>query len=578
LDGLVEELGAMTEDDKKSRIQMVAAVVIVVVLISAAFGAYYVFFRHWTIMDVAKAVIDDPTPAAPGFKHSLAGKSIVVEGRVTNITTRSTTAGIFTQIELDHCPYVPLVEWGIPDYSIGNRIEKRVSFEWSNCNEERHVYSPQLAFPNLWSAPSVEVVMRAVNWVSDGAYLETSWIEGRDIRVDVTYVRDPILLSEVNCTLKAGRHSWAAEYMDTLGNYPYNNATDRMASLLDRSGVNGSIRFFDNDTDLYLDEGDYFLLRNLTLPATESGMNTYLLMIEWPSEPEMSSYSKGLALTYVPLIQKGLMRYDVGDTPGVRMMRSSVDSGVRYTVRTVVDHAPNWSNLTLMLYGPDFINAQLLNFSSSAMTGPPLASQVFSPVTVRGTTLQVEATDELGNGLLDVGDSITVTCISGSFPANSSYQISLMFNPTGSSVWMTTFVPDAIPVCSFDAQAIPTGLDLSFRPVHTGLNLTYAPFDVPWDEVNVELTDGNASVNWTFGLGALSWGRGGTSDLSTQTLGALTVGCNATDLEGNGLVNRGDSIDITTCDTGRFLSSCNYTIFIMYIHMNSVMCSATFTG
>jgi hypothetical protein len=558
---------------------MVQALAIVAALAFSGLGAYFLFVRNLSIEDVGRTVIDDPSSASPGFRHSLAGKHAIVEGTVTNITSRSTTIGILSMVELDGFAYMPLVEWGVPDYAIGDRIEKKITFEWSNCNNERHVYSPQLAFPTLQVIPSVEIVVRATNYVSDAVDLISSQLENGDIRIDVPYVRDPVPLARSNCTLKAGDHSWAGEYMDVLGFYPNNNITDQITDLEEEVGTNGIIHFLDANSDHYLDSGDCFILKNLTRPSTDSGMNTYYLTVGWPIEPEMPTYSWGFSCSYMPLIKKGLVIYDRGDTPGARMIASSADSGFQYTVRNIEGFAPDWGNVSLGISSQspwwDWIE---LNISRSLLMGHSMANEGLDTVSIGDVTLETSVLDVLGDGFINEGDSVTVTPSSGNFPANSSYEVWLTYKPMGSRMWSTNLVPNATPICRPDVGSVQSGFNIGFDPVHTGFNMTYVPFDLPWKEVVIILSDGNASVNWTLGPGLLSSGAGEHVSLSPLTLGGLTVVCNATDLEGNSLINRGDSIEITTTGTERFSIDTQYTIRITYEPASSLMCSATFDG
>lgn len=567
---------------RQRSLKLIAIAVAVVLLISAGFGAWYFFPRHWSIEDMAAAVINDPTPGAPGFKHSLAGKSVVVEGKVTNITTRSTSLGDLSFVELDHFPDFTLTVWGVPTYDIGDRIEMRVQFEWSICNEEEHVFSPQLSFPNLLAMMSVEIVIRAVNAVSAGAGLVTSQLENGDVRLDVIFVMDPISLGSANCTLKAGTHSWAVEYMDIMGEYETTGMTDHMTSLNNAQGTSGVIRFEDANADAYLDEGDYFLLKNLTRPSSESGMRTYLFTIDWPADPDWNTQSRGHAVAYLPVTSKGLLRYDHGDAPYARLVMSKITSGIQYTV-TSVDFAPAWGNVSVMIQadyisGFGFFNRMEWNVTAAELTGPPGTTRQFEAVSLGVESIRLNITDAQGNGFLDKSDSVSITSAGVPFSKNSTFSIFLMFKPTTTSIWTADYDPNATPTVRTSSEAVSTGLRCLFNAPHTGFNLTYEPYDVPWREIAVGLSDGNETVNWTFSSSDLNSGTAESVSLPLSALGSLTVCCNASDIEGNGYVDRGDTISITTAGTERFSSGVNYTISVFYKPAMSEMCNMTFHG
>ena len=54
--------------------------------VTASIYVWAEFFRHWTIEDVAKQAIEDPSEATPALNHDLAGKKVVVEGTQRNYT------------------------------------------------------------------------------------------------------------------------------------------------------------------------------------------------------------------------------------------------------------------------------------------------------------------------------------------------------------------------------------------------------------------------------------------------------------------------------------------------------------
>ena len=68
-----------------------------------------------------------------------------------------------------------------------------------------------------------------------------------------------------------------------------------------------------------------------------------------------------------------------------------------------------------------------------------------------------------------------------------------------------------------------------------------------------------------------------THCIGSRALGTLTVWMNATDLAGNGYVNQGDSVTLTTAG-GLFSKSTTYTISLLYKPTGDTIVSQSFTG
>lgn len=90
-DGGIDETVEVAQDpNKEKRLSKKAmAIILASVLIVASVGVWYVVFRHWSIHEFGNKVVYSEW--APGFDPSLAGSSVFVEGRVTEIKTYNTT-------------------------------------------------------------------------------------------------------------------------------------------------------------------------------------------------------------------------------------------------------------------------------------------------------------------------------------------------------------------------------------------------------------------------------------------------------------------------------------------------------
>jgi hypothetical protein len=61
-------------------------------------------------------------------------------------------------VVLDNFDEMTMSFWGDFPHEVGDGIEVKVRFEWSKCNDERHVYSPQVSFPCTMAVAGIETV------------------------------------------------------------------------------------------------------------------------------------------------------------------------------------------------------------------------------------------------------------------------------------------------------------------------------------------------------------------------------------------------------------------------------------
>jgi flagellin-like protein len=120
---------------------------------------------------------------------------------------------------------------------------------------------------------------------------------------------------------------------------------------------------------------------------------------------------------------------------------------------------------------------------------------------------------------------------------------------------------------------------LTKSTVTSGVKLTFAPVsvDTQWSDITVLLSDGTNTVQWEPATTSLDNGTTAKQVLGDETLSSLSVYCNITDLAGNGYVNQGDYVVLTT-GGGTFSSATTYTVTIMHDPSAAEMCHATFQG
>ena len=581
---MTEETGALqpiveTAHPKSKR--KIVAVILVVLLIVSSMGLFvwYQYYRHWTVEDLMEAVVGDPGPGAPGFKHSLAGKTVTVEGKITNATTRETTLGNYTLIELDGEEGMPLVAWGDFDHEIGQKMEMEVSFEWSSYNDETHVFSPQVAFPNLFVVLPMQIVLDAVNYVAGGVDFSFALTGDGNMTVSVDWVRDPIPLSVANCSLRAGRGSWASDYVDMLGFYENNNETDYIRNMTSNEGDNGIMTFVDSNSDGYLDSDDYFELNGLPKPTTASGLRTYLFIIQWPKNPEWDWDTEPRAVALIIMKSEGALRYTYGEAPGARLSRSSIDNGTRLTI-TCLDGEAYWGDVTVQLSRGEFYsNFTELHPLTSDLTGLGTVTKSYEGLTLGNLTARCDLVDKSGNGRLDIGDSIALISMnSTTFDSGAHYPVSLIHEKTAFSICQGVFQYNVTPQSNITLTDVVDGVSLTFAPPYLGYNNTYEPFETPWDEILLVLSDGLNSTTWQPVLTENGMDFIITVIQPSSSLGNLTVFCNITDIEDNGYINRGDSVVFTTGGAETFSPSTIYNVTMKFNPTGGEIARTSFGG
>ena len=414
------------------------AVVIVVILVGVSFTVIWAaYFSARSIEDIAGYVINDPSPAAPGFKHGLAGDKVIVKGRVTNITTHTTTQGNMSFVELDNFVVMHLVVWGEVPYDVGDRIRTDIRFEWSVCNDESHVYSPQLDFPVYAYLTAIDVVLRAVAAVA-GSVMNISSSANGTVALEV-FDQNPVLpLDELNCSLRVGHSSFAGEYIDVLGigtpGHTYGREVDSLSSLTTGTSHGGNISFIDADQDGNLSRHDTFELRNLSMPGHESGAYTYVLIIG--IDPSLGLSAGDVPITYIVMTSTGVLRIE--GTPYARIENDSVSpTEARFTfVRA--EAQTSWNDIQLMFtdgtyFGYWYPSAGNLDNGSVSQTDLP-------SVTLGGTQWTCRVVDEAGDGLLNEGDHFAIMAGPGSaFSPETNYTVTVLHEPTAMDMAHLTF-------------------------------------------------------------------------------------------------------------------------------------------
>lgn len=129
----------------------------------------------------------------------------------------------------------------------------------------------------------------------------------------------------------------------------------------------------------------------------------------------------------------------------------------------------------------------------------------------------------------------------------------------------------------------PPVADFTRSSVSHGFKWTYTPFsrDTTWDMISIVLTDGSHTISFNNTTTAEMSGSGGVMTVThcdgSRDLGSLTVWMNATDLAGNGYINQGDSMTLTTAG-GTFSRTITYEIFLIYKPTGDTITTDQFLG
>ena len=558
------------------------AVVVVIVLVSAScLAIWYFYFRHWSASELADKLVKGTSGGYSGFESGLAGKSVVVEGKATAIDKYEMTLGTATVVELDGVAESSLVYWDAVSYEVGDRIERRVSFEWAHWNDEKHVYSPQVWLPFAY-AYGCAAVMNAVSYVgSDGGMIRVL-NEGNNVRVEIDWLGEPAYLNTTNCTLVGGTRSGMMDYYFIWDSDGHHNETDTIHDLTNRVGHNHTIEFFDENSDGYLDNGDSFLLRNLTRPETECGIKTYMFHVEWPLSPEMDPDFDPFGLwCYIPVRKGGAVwpawwqGQESGRTPAVRGFLESDDGAQTLTIDYVSGMIP-WENITIQL-------SDGTNFAQWEPTDPNPLAESLGIKKLGLLDVDANITHVAGSGVVSVGDRITVSAAAGDFSSSVVYSFGIVYEGTGELAIRKSFCLNDTPVAQFRpypslGEGTVNGTGFTFTPVHTGVNNTYRPFDLSWDDVIVSLRDGANNVSWTLSSNSLDLDVGSSACFGNLTLGSVDVFLYVWDLNGDGQANSGDRLELRTPGSTGFGSTTTYSITAIYSQKGTDICSTEFTG
>ena len=420
--------------------RILVLVVVAVVVVASSVVVWDRYFRYWTIEDVAKAMSDDP--ADPYFRHSLANRTVTVEGTVTDIENFDTSLGELNLVELDGETAPRISFWGPVDFAIGDRILTDVSFEWSSWNNDSRVYSPQLDFPVLYPSMGIESITFAYSMTS-GVYWSFS-THDNITTIEIDWVSDPIPLDGCNLSLRAGISSWTDEYIDVLHPSDYGWEVYKVDNLSQQDDGHCTAAYDDEDADGCFSTGDMITLRDLEVPECDSGVRSYMVCLESSmlgEDPE-----RPLPM-YLLMLKNGILRNMAYADHFAALDVTEVSAGFLSTVEFSLDDTP-WSDTEVQveysLNGSYDFGSPLVIDNSSGHPGD--GTEVTYPVGSVETgdaTWLVNITDADGDGLVTRGDSVSFwTDRPDLIPALDEMLFTLSYAPMSSTIDQVVLVQD----------------------------------------------------------------------------------------------------------------------------------------
>jgi hypothetical protein len=413
-----------SESSKAIQRKILVIMIVVPVVVASGLFLWTTYVREWSTYDVAKQVISDPSLGSPGFTHSLAGRIVTVGGKLTNIETIKTSQGDLSFLTLNNFSEIRLVVWGDVPYKIDKRMSMGVHFEWATCNEERHVYSPQIDFP-WFVLPAIGSVQDAVSATSGMVFSVEDTATGR-IYVRIFDQYPPVTLANANCTLSAGTSSFTSEYIDVMSGWGFGRKLDSIDNMTKTTSANGSMTFSDADHNGLFSRGDFFELNGIEKPQEDSGVRTYLLMVG-RTNATGTMYDPGwIGMTYLVVMHRGLVMYE-HETPAGRFSVAPNIDGVKLICQ-ILTRPVSWDNVSIgLMDGVTFVS---WDPSSGALDQGSACETYLGAQKLGSLDVMCTVGDVSGNGMLDEGDYYVFAPVGGPFSATTNYSTYVIHEPT----------------------------------------------------------------------------------------------------------------------------------------------------
>jgi hypothetical protein len=244
-------------------------------------------------------------------------------------------------------------------------------------------------------------------------------------------------------------------------------------------------------------------------------------------------------------------------------------------------------NVTYVIDGENHNSQVIVNIT---VTPSPLVYFAITPdsrvlLLNRPQVFMVEARDSFGYPVSCDDVSWTVEGIpAANYSLNRTIgsDVELSVNVTGSGTLVASLIYDNMTwntTATIGAIEDYPRMILSRAHITDGRMFTCSEptLPLPWGYVEVHLTDGVDTVNWTLSTSDLNNGSYSIHDYGSKTLGTLVVSLKVIDMTGNGAANASDVLTVTTTN-GKFNPAKSYMLTLIYVPTMDIIVSETFAG
>ncbi len=186
-------------------------------------------------------------------------------------------------------------------------------------------------------------------------------------------------------------------------------------------------------------------LTNLTVSWTVEGLPAanYTLNTTTGYSVNFTANATGTAWVNASATYKGVTKSDsvavkvIESAPTMDISRTRLPDGINWTCDVVTGEL-YWDEIDVILSnGTDTVTWSL---TMGGLNGGTLNTTQFGVMTFGTMLVYLNVTDMTGNGSVDVGDFFTFTTSVEKFNPGKSYEVTLVYRPTGDTIVQTTFV------------------------------------------------------------------------------------------------------------------------------------------
>lgn len=137
-----------------------------------------------------------------------------------------------------------------------------------------------------------------------------------------------------------------------------------------------------------------------------------------------------------------------------------------------------------------------------------------------------------------------------------------------------------LSVLEFNGDMETPLMVVSRQPVEHGQEFSVVSIskETTWSDLEIMITDGTSSSSWTPSASTLDDGGVQTASLGQVSLGSLVLWCNVTDIEGNGVIDKDDSITVSSGSSSSFSPDTTYQVLFLWEPAAATMGQISFSG